>query len=249
MNKFLPIFLSATLLCLTACSDGFDQGTRHPSQHTHNYPDDHNHDHRQPTDIPTRLQEKYQDTNFGSEHSSRWIWQKPNLVIEQLQPLEGKVVADIGAGPYGYFSLRIAHHTPAAKVIAIDIDPKAIQFMEDAKTLLSKDVAQRFETRLVDSNDPKLKPQEADIVLIVNTVIYFGNRVDYFKRLKKGISPGGKLVIIDFKKRNTPVGPAVSERIALGDMEQDLYTAGYHHINSDDRTLEYQYIVTATVDK
>ena len=250
MNNIVSLFFLLLGPCLwQGCSDGFDPGTRHPSKHVHNYSEDDEHGHDHDNEAPTSLQEKYQDTDFNDgESSSRWIWQKPNLIIDKLQPLEGKVVADIGAGPWGYFALRIVHQAPVAKVIAIDINPQAIKNMEQTKTLLPEKEMQRFETRLVESNDPKLAPAEADLVLIVNTSIYFEDRVDYFTRLRRGIAPGGKLVIIDFKKRNTPVGPAVSERIALGQMERDLTTAGYTHIIADDRTLEYQYIITAMVD-
>src|SRR6185503_20441625 len=42
------------------------------------------------------------------ESADRVIWQKPDLVIDQLGKVEGKIVADLGAGT-GYFSRRIAY--------------------------------------------------------------------------------------------------------------------------------------------
>ncbi len=178
----------------------------------------------------------------------RGIWQKPNVVIKKLGDLEGKVVADIGAGPYGYFTLRIAHQTPAKKILALDIDPEAIKDIERAKIFLAKDIRNRIETRLVLPHDPKLDDEEADVVLIVNTFTYFEDNVNYLKNLKKGIAKGGKIVIIDFKKRYTPVGPPIMNRIALGEVEQVLMKAGYKRIESDDKTLDYQYIITAYAD-
>jgi predicted RNA methylase len=59
------------------------------------------------------------------------IWQKPDLVIQQLGDVNGKTVADLGAGT-GYFSRRIAYK--GARVIAIDIDPQAIQWMQEQKS-------------------------------------------------------------------------------------------------------------------
>jgi SAM-dependent methyltransferase len=178
----------------------------------------------------------------------RGIWQKPSVVIEKLGDLEGKVVADIGAGPFGYFTLRIAHQTPAKKILALDIDPDAIKDIERAKIYLAKNIRNRIETRLVLAHDPKLEPGEADVVLIVNTYTYIEDNVNYLKNLKRGISKGGKIVIIDFKKRYTPVGPPIMNRVALGEVEGDLVRAGYKQIKSDDRTLDYQYIITAYVD-
>ena len=50
----------------------------------------------------------------------------------------------------------------------------------------------RFETRLGQPNDPKLKPGEVDIVLVVNTYIYIQNRIEYLKNLLNVLPKGGK---------------------------------------------------------
>lgn len=181
----------------------------------------------------------------NQEYAARDVWQQPQLVIEKLGPLKGKTIADIGAGPYGYFALRLASREPISKVIAIDIDPKSVAFMDAAKNSLQDSAKSRFTTRLVPEDDPKLAPGEADIVLIVNTILYFNNRVEYLKNLHKGMKPGGKLVIVDFEMRNTPVGPPLKDRMPLGQIEQELLKAGYKNVQTDTRTLEYQYIITA----
>ena len=82
-------------------------------------------------------------------------------------------------------------------------------------------------------------------MLIVNTCMYFEKRLEYLRALKEGITPGGRLVIIDFKKKNTPVGPPIEARIALGQLEKELIMAGYKMVKTDDKTLSYQYIITA----
>ena len=183
-------------------------------------------------------------TDLTQKESNRWIWQKPELVVRKLGNLDNKTVVDIGAGPYGYFSFIIAGKTPAKKVIALDIDEEAVKFMKDAKKLLPEARRDKFETRLVKPNDPMLTTSEADVVLIVNTVTYFEDAVGYLTNLRRGISDGGRLVIIDFKKRTTSIGPNLSDRIAIGELEIILKKAGYSNIEFDDRTLDYQYIVT-----
>jgi len=236
------LFLSLILLLSFSCETGYDERTRHHSEQTHDYGK---------KDKKPTLQDKYQNNDFIStlgDGSSRWIWQKPDLVVKQIGPLEGKVVADIGAGPSGYFSLHIAYNEHVKKIIAMDIDKEAISYMSMLQQLLAKEIQPRFETRLVEPDDAKLAPGEVDVILIVNTVTYFEERVKYFKHLMDGIAPGGKLVIVDFKKKKTPVGPGISERLAIGEIEEELNAAGYKRIISDDRTLEYQYIITAYKD-
>jgi len=65
------------------------------------------------------------------EDPSRAEWQKPDAVIASLGPLDGKTVADIGTGT-GYFAFPIAKK--AAKVIAIDIDQRFLDYIRHKKT-------------------------------------------------------------------------------------------------------------------
>lgn len=191
-----------------------------------------------------------EDSEFKSEaeqyeSADRVIWQKPDLVVHQLGDVEGKVVADLGAGT-GYFSRRIAYK--GAKVIAIDIDPKAIQWMEEQKSRFPIELRDRLIIRKAEPDDPNLMENEVDIVLLVNTYSYIDDRVLYFSNLRKAIRPGGKIIIIDFKKKETPFGPDLAERIDFAEITQELIEAGYTITTVDDSSLEYQYIIKAQSD-
>jgi ubiquinone/menaquinone biosynthesis C-methylase UbiE len=236
----LIFLLSVCLLLLTACGDGNNGGNFNQQSPNNNFdstPGYYSND--------IQASPEQHTSNIGDNTEVRDIWQNYRVVINKLGDLTGKVVADIGAGPYGYFTLRIANNSDIKKIIAIDIDKESVKFIEDAKIFLKKDVRDRIETRLVEPHDPNLQEEEADVVLIVNTYSYFENPEAYLKNVKRGIAKDGKLVIIDFKKRNTPVGPPLNYRTAIGKVEQDLIKAGYTNIESDDQTLEYQYIVIA----
>ncbi len=176
------------------------------------------------------------------ESPDRVIWQKPDLVIQQLGDVTGKTVADLGAGT-GYFSRRIAYK--GARVIAIDIDPKAIQWMQDQKARFPIELQDRLVIRQATEDDPKLKENEVDMVLLVNTYSYIKNRVKYFTRLQKAIRKGGIVLVIDFKKTETPFGPKLDERVDIKEVEHELQQAGYQIILKDESSLEYQYILKA----
>ena len=190
----------------------------------------------------TQSDPAFQNEANEFESMDRVIWQKPDLVIDQLGEVEGKVVADIGAGT-GYFSRRIAYK--GAKVIAIDIDPKAIQWMQEQKERFPVELQDRLVIRHAEPDDPHLSPNEVDIVLLVNTYSYIQNRVEYFKRLQSSIKESGNIVIIDFKKTDTPFGPKIEERIDVADVEKELREAGYDIVKVDVESLEYQYIIKA----
>ena len=55
-------------------------------------------------------------------------------------------------------------------------------------------------------------------------------------------------MIVDFKKRNLPIGPDKEFKVALTTVEEELSGAGYARILSDDYALAYQYIVKAYID-
>lgn len=174
---------------------------------------------------------------------SRVIWQKPEIVLNLLGNLKGRTIADIGTGT-GFFAFRIAN--AGAKVIAIDIDPRAIEWVEAEKRHYPAEVQILLETRLAAPENPNLKSEEVDVVLMVNTYIYLENRVAYFRNLRKGLKKDGRVIIIDFKEHETPIGPKVEERIAQSQVHSELIQAGYTVTSADDKSLEYQYIIVAS---
>lgn len=177
---------------------------------------------------------------------NRVAWQKPNLIIERLgTDLRGKVVADIGAGPTGFFSVLLAKR--GAQVLAIDIDPAALSYIEKEKAGLDSTQRHLIKTRLARVDDPRLNKEEIDAVLIVNTMAYLGNKPTYLANLRNNLKPGGKIVIVDFKMKRLPnqIAPPRSERIYEDVVEEYLYQAGFKNIVLDDQSLNYQYIITA----
>ena len=149
-------------------------------------------------------------------------------------------MADIGAGT-GYFSFPISKQ--AAKVIAIDIDQRFLDYISQKKQ--TQKFGENIETRLTEPDSSGLKPGEADMVLIVDTYHHIEGRIDYFKKLKRCLRQAGVLVIIDFKKMKTPPGPPIEMRVAEDQVESELKSAGFTIVSADRETLPYQYIVKA----
>jgi ubiquinone/menaquinone biosynthesis C-methylase UbiE len=174
------------------------------------------------------------------ENPQRLEWQKPDKVIQMLQPLSGKTIADIGAGT-GYFSFRLASR--ASKVIAIDIDPKFIEYLNKE---VKKNNYKNIEVRQTSTQTPGLKEQEADKVLIVNTYHHIEKREDWLKSLKKGMKKESALYIVDFKKGKLPQGPPDEHKLSSAQVVQELEKAGFYPTQIDTQTLAYQYIIVAS---
>lgn len=177
------------------------------------------------------------------ENKNRAVWQKPETVVALMGNLEGKSVADIGAGT-GYFTFRIA--LKAKKVVAIDIVKNYLDILENLKQKLPQELQGKIETRLGKPNNPLLNEKEVDIVVIINTFSFIEHKKEYLKNIKLGLNPNGKVFIVDFKMKNIPIdAPDKSSRLPMYKLEELLSDSGYSNIKSDDTTLDYQYIVIA----
>ncbi len=231
MKLIYTILLTTLFLGVTSCVGEYNSGKENPLAQSHEY--------GSTTSGNSELEQAIKD----KENPDRNNWQKPRKVIERLGVLTDKVVADIGAGS-GYFSFQILPN--AEKVIAIDIDSNALAQIDTLVKSLSPELQPKLETRLVGFNDPKLKDEEVDIVFLSNTYSYIENKVDYLKTVFKGVKPQGRIYIVDFKMKILPqIFPKAEERIPLFEVERHLQEAGFKHVFSDDKTLDYQYIVIA----
>jgi len=76
--------------------------------------------------------------------------------------------------------------------------------------------------------------------------MFLDNRLQYLQELKNAIKPGGRIVVVDFKRKRTGRGPMPRKhRLPLYEVEDLFYEAGYKNIQAIDTKLEYQYILIA----
>ena len=105
----------------------------------------------------------------------------------------------------------------------------------------------RIEVRLSVPNDPLLDGEEVDAAIIINTIGYISDKLEYLELMKKGIKPGGMILIVDYKTKRIPLLIPKPFNIHLSEVEQLLYDAGYKDVTTDDCILDYQYVVRAVV--
>jgi cyclopropane fatty-acyl-phospholipid synthase-like methyltransferase len=223
LNKFI-IYSFLSILFLSGCTnDGANNSTKDTTN----------------TSQSSKTATKVVDDN----NSERTDWQRPDFVVSKMGNLSDKTVVDIGAG-LGFFLVYLV--PKAAKVIAADIDERAIQWLSHVKSRHPKEMQGKIDIRLVEPNDPNLAPNEVDAVLIVNTIAYIDNRVAYFKRLREAIKPNGIIEIVDFHMHELEIeAPPVSERLDPLILAQELNEAGFTIVESDLNSLKYQYIMIA----
>ena len=172
---------------------------------------------------------------------SRLAWQKPDTLLYYLdnftkEGLTGRSIAEIGSGS-GYISYRLAKL--ADKVIAVDVDQRFLDHIESVRGDWPE-VSDKLETRFTGYDDPGLKENEVDKVIIVNTYHHIENRVEYLKKLK-GVCK--EIIVVDFKKGELPVGPPDEMKLSAQEILAEAYQADITSARVDDKVFPYQYII------
>ena len=173
------------------------------------------------------------------EDPKRDAYQKPHEVLTALKLKKGEVLADIGAGS-GYFTLRLAHHVGAkGRVYAVDISAEMIVHLNRRiRDFKLKNVV----TILAAPDDPLLPDASIDRFFICDTWHHVENRAHYLGLLRKMLKRGGEVVMIDFKKEKTPVGPPLEMRIDRADLVREMEAHGFR-LAAEHTFLPYQYFL------
>jgi ubiquinone/menaquinone biosynthesis C-methylase UbiE len=164
------------------------------------------------------------------EDPSRDEWQKPHDVVMALDLKSTETIADIGAGT-GYFARRFALH--AGKVYAVDIDAKLLD-------IVRKDAPANLEAVLASPDDPRLPERSIDTIFFCDVLHHIENRPAYYARLAKALKPDGHIVVVDFFKKELPVGPPPSMKLSDDEVVAELKAAGFTLTKRLD-ILPYQY--------
>ncbi len=173
---------------------------------------------------------------------ARDAWQKPAELVAALQLAPGSTVADVGAGT-GYFNPHLSRAVGVdGRVIAVDIEQSLVDWMNERAR---KEETANVEARLGRPDSPGLQAGEVDVVMLVDTYHHINERVIWFSRLKESVKPGGRLVIVDFRPGDIPVGPPESHRIPQEKVVAELVEAGWI-VGENLDLLPYQFVQTMT---
>lgn len=168
---------------------------------------------------------------------SRDAWQRPDDVLAALALAPELTVADVGAGT-GYFTVRLARAVPRGQVIATDIEPDMVRYLEQRAR---REQLPNVRAALAGAVDPKLDPGSVDRILVVDVWHHLSDRVGYAKGLAAALRPGGLLVVVDFTLE-AEHGPPMRHRLPPEAIIRDLQAAGLTATLSPTK-LPAQYIV------
>lgn len=150
--------------------------------------------------------------------------EEPDRMLSSLQIRPGSVVADIGAG-VGYHAWRLAKIVgPAGKVIAEDIQEEMIRMMKEN---IEKQKLKNVEIVLGTPADPKLPEGKIDLVLMVDVYHEFSDPVSMMTQIKRALAPGGRVVLVEFRKEDPAVPIQPLHKMSIPDVRSELEPLGF----------------------
>jgi SAM-dependent methyltransferase len=171
------------------------------------------------------------------ESPERDAWQLPDSVVAALVDRDDLVIADIGSAT-GYFPVRFARAVPRGAVIGSDIEPSMVMWLNDrART----EGLTNLTSVLAAPDDPHL-PRRVNLVFICNTVHHIDDRIEYFRRLRAQLVPGGRIAIVDYRL-DSERGPP--HKLAPEIVEKELVAAGFERVARHDFLPEQWFLVFA----
>jgi arsenite methyltransferase len=173
------------------------------------------------------------------EGPDRDLWQKPDQVMDALGIADGTIVADLGAGG-GWFTVRLARRVgPQGVVYAEDIQE---QMLESIDRRVKREGLRNVRMLLGAADDPKLPTGRLHAVLIVDVYHEVTQPVEFLRNVKEGLTPQGRLGIVEFKRDGGGPGPLMEERVDEASVVQYAEAAGFKLL-SRETFLPYQYLL------
>ena len=174
------------------------------------------------------------------ESESRDEWQIPDRVIETLALPEDAVVADIGAGG-GYFTERFSKLLRGGgRVFAIDVQDEMIDAL---RKRVRKRGLDNVTVVRANFDDPMLPDACCDLVFFSSVYKEIDGRIDYMRKVREVLRPGGRIAILEFRLEARGGGPPVDMRLAPDQIVDELAAAGFELIERHDFLPRQSFVI------
>lgn len=163
--------------------------------------------------------------------------QKPEDIISALEIQPGMTVADIGTGT-GYMLPFLSRAVgTSGKVFGEDIQN---DFLDRARGKIADDKLSNTQIYLGTETDPRLPAGSVDIELVLDVYHHFDYPDKMLANLARELKPGGRLVIVDFYKKDRPD----HIRLEREDVVKEIEANGFRVTAQRDKVGNNQYMAT-----
>lgn len=154
---------------------------------------------------------------------------KPRETLQRIGVQADSVVCDIGAGT-GIFTIPAATMTRNT-VYALEIDAAMLEIIA-AKA--RQQGIQNIRLLSVSEDQVDIAAETVDVALMVTVLHELEGQNRLLAEYSRMLKPGGKMAVIEFHKRPTPMGPPQAMRLGPEDVEGLLRPVGLETIDRFD---------------
>ena len=164
------------------------------------------------------------------ERGERAAEEGTDTLLANLDLKPTDVVADVGAGT-GYFTFRIAPRVPRGKVLAVDIQPEMIDFLNAGER---ERKLTNVEPILGTVDDPKLPAGKVDVVLLVDAYHEFDHPREMMSAIAASLAPGGRVMLVEYRGEDDAVPIKPLHKMAQAQAIRELAAVGLEHAETRD---------------
>jgi ubiquinone/menaquinone biosynthesis C-methylase UbiE len=173
------------------------------------------------------------------ERPERESEEAPTKAVAALNLQPGQIVADIGAGS-GYYTMLLSSAVgPRGRVYATDIQPEMLALIK--KRIEEKGVS-NVELVRGTATGSGLPDGLIDLALMVDVYHELAQPQAFLQSLKRAMAPGGRLVLIEFRKESPWVPIRAEHKMSIRDARLELEAEGYRFDRVID-VLPWQHIL------
>lgn len=147
------------------------------------------------------------------ENPERMEELNPDGTLRRIGLQEHHVFSDIGAGS-GIFTI------PAAKITSRTVF--ALDIKEDMLTLINEKAnfegIKNIKTVKAEDNGFNIDSNTVDIAILVTVLHEIEEKSAFLAEISRILNDSGKIAVIEFHKRVTPMGPPVTHRLGKDDV-------------------------------
>jgi predicted methyltransferase len=176
------------------------------------------------------------------EIESREVFAKRQEIVAAIRLKPTDVVADIGAGTGLFTRLFASRLGPEGRVIAVDIAQK---FLDHIEVTCREQNLRNVETLLCRDDSTELAPESVDVAFICDTYHHFEFPQKTMTSLLRAMKPGGRVVLIDFKRIEGESSDWTMDHVRAGQavFEAEILQAGFRKMDEIQDLLKENYLV------
>lgn len=158
--------------------------------------------------------------SFSEKPTGTGGFMNPDKVVDSFGIQQGTKIADFGCGA-GYFTISLGQRTgESGRVYALDVVESALDSVRAKARVNGLNNIEAVRANLEVLGGSGLANESQDVVLLANILFQSNKKEDILSEGKRILKSGGKLIIIDWKKRGGGFGPPDDLRLDQSKIEE-----------------------------